>query len=121
MANDSQLSVVTDLTDEGWSISAKLLPGSFLPPEVFIYENTGTHLLGDYVGVCHLSELKRLQIWKGEALPKFGNRFVRHSQAKITLPLSVNPDKAIKHMIKVIKTLSKQYESELTKTVVYDI
>lgn len=87
----SQLQITTQLIEYNWVITATVLAGSFLPPDIFMYENTGTTTLGQYQGICGQAELLRLQIWTGTALPPFGNKFVRYSQAKIIVDTNENP------------------------------
>lgn len=83
MANTSQLQIVTQLTGDQYVITASVLPGGYLPQNIFLYQNTGTTTLGLYYGVCNTDELTRFQVWSGSAIPLFGNAFVRYNQAKI--------------------------------------
>lgn len=82
MAN-SQLQIITSISGDNLIVTATVVPGGYLPANIFIYSNTGTTTLGDYQAVCTTDELTRLQVWTGVALPVFGNKFVRYNQAKI--------------------------------------
>lgn len=85
MPTTSQLQITTALDGDKYTITATVLPGSYLPQNIFLYQNTGTTQLGDYYGVANTDELTRFQVFTGTAIPKFGNAFVRYSQAKIVL------------------------------------
>lgn len=109
------------MIDGGWDITAVVADKDTLPEEIFVYENTGTNVLGNYVGVCDLSELKRIQVWSGQALPKFGNRFVRTSQAKIRVALTVGPSHIIDNMVSTTKALKNELIAASSTTTIYPI
>lgn len=80
----SSLQIIQNVGSDGnWQITANVLPGGTLPLDIFIYENTGTTTLGQYVGVCNLDEYQRLQTFTGTAIAVFGNRFVKYTQGVI--------------------------------------
>lgn len=81
----SQLQITTSLDGDKYTITATVLPGGYLPQNIFLYQNTGTNQLGDYYGVANTDELTRFQVWNSTPIPKFGNAFIRYSQAKIVL------------------------------------
>lgn len=115
------ITLTTELQGDNWSITGSVTPGGVLPPDIFVYKNTGTTTLGSYVGVCKLSELQRIQIWNGEAIPKFGNKFVRSNQAKITLPVSEDPSKVTFNIINTAKALKLEMLAASSSTTVYTI
>jgi hypothetical protein len=116
------ISVVTELSNNQWTITAEVVAGStVLPAEIFVYENLGTTTLGPYVGVCDRAELLRFQIWTGTAIPKFGNRFVRTSQAKINVSLSSDPQPVITNLISSAKALKTELLAETSSTTVHTI
>ena len=117
----SSLQVDTQLSGDYWNITAELLSGSYLPSDIFIYQNTGTTTLGKYKGICGMDELKRLQVWSGTAIPKFGNKFVRYSQAKIQLLIKENADEVIAKMINSVKLLNTELLASSNNTKVYTI
>lgn len=82
----NSLQVTQGFDGNNWVATISLTPGSDLPAEIFLYENTGTTVLGDYATVCNFSELERFQVWTGTAIPLFGNKYVRSAQAKIVRP-----------------------------------
>lgn len=81
MANSLQ--VTQSFDGSNWTALVQVAPGSTLPAEIFLHENTGTTTLGDYVTVCNFDELARFQVWAGAQIPLFGNKYVRVAQAKI--------------------------------------
>jgi hypothetical protein len=113
--------VTINLTDEGWVIEADVVQNTLLPLEIFLYENTGTDVLGKYYGVCNFEELGKYQVWAGATIAPFGNRFVRHSHAKITVPLSTDPDKVVQNILATTKALKKELTSKTSTTTVYPI
>lgn len=80
----NSLQFIQTFDGSNWSANITLTPGSTLPAAIFVYLNTGTNQLGDYVTVCSFDELQRFQIWQGVPIPVLGNKYVRHDQAKIT-------------------------------------
>jgi len=91
----STLNISKTLTpDSHWQITATIGSGN-LPQDIFIYRNTGTTELGDYIGVCNVDEYQRLQTFLGASLPIFGNRFVKSTSVKILLSALDDPEKVI--------------------------
>jgi hypothetical protein len=86
-----------------------------------MFFNTGTDELGRYAGVCNLTELKRVQLWENKPVNKFGNLFVRTSQAKIILSLDRDTQKVIRNMISTAANLLKEYTSVTQDTTIYPI
>lgn len=124
MAQTSSLQITKQLQGDKWVITAIVLPGSFLPAEIFIFENTGTEELGQYQGVCSREELLRLKVWSGTPIPKFGNRFVRHSQAKIIIDAGSDADApqfAINHLVTTAKQLSLALQAASSTTEVVTV
>lgn len=125
MANPSQLSITTQLIDDHWVITATVVPGSYLPAAIFMYENTGTTQLGTYQGVCAESELLRMQVWTGVAIPQFGNRYVRYTEAKIILDTSTSTQtdvsNAILNLTNTTQQLSTALQASASTTTVVNI
>jgi len=82
MSNSLQFTQTFD--GSNWSADITVTSGSTLPTAIFVYLNTGTDQLGEYVTTCSFDELQRFQIWQGTPIPVFGNKYVRHDRAKIT-------------------------------------
>lgn len=84
-----------------WFLEVEVLPvaGGVLPKDVFIFENTGTTTLGPYAGTCDMTDLQRLQVWAGQVIKKFGNRYVRADKVELHL----NPGVDVDSVIAVIK------------------
>lgn len=112
------LSITAGAQPEGWVITANLVNNTILPSQIFLYENTGTSTLGRYVGVSTVAQLGRYQIWQGIPIPSFGNAYVRHDQAKITLPLG-DDELAIRstnNLIATAKALKAEMQAEASST-----
>jgi hypothetical protein len=120
MSETSSLQITTVLQGDSWIITANVLPESFLPAEIFIYENTGTSELGTYQAVCSKEELLRLQIWSGTPIVKFGNKYVRYGQAKIIIDATTNnaqvPQTVVDHLILTTKLLSQALQTAASTT-----
>jgi hypothetical protein len=106
------LSITSGPQGDIWVITATLTSHSTLPAEIFLYENTGETELGRYIGVCDIEQLGLYQIWTGQAIPRFGNAYVRHTQAKITLPLGVSSRYA--SVISNLTATAKSLKTSLT-------
>lgn len=116
-----ELTVTVELRDEAWSITGEVSSSQVLPSAIFAYENSGENTLGVYYGVCSLAEYQRFPIWEGVAIPKFGNRFVRHTQAKILLPLNSDVQRTVDNMVNTAKTLKTELQANPSTTTVYPI
>lgn len=78
-----------------------------LPAAVFVYTNTGTVSLGAYQGVGNLTDLNRIQQYSSTtSIPVFGNKFVKHTEAKITLGLNDDYLAQVTIITNAIKALS---------------
>ena len=117
----SQLQITTTLDGDQQTITATVLPGGYLPENIFLYQNTGTTNLGDYYGVANTDELKRFQIFNDVAIPKFGNAFVRSSQAKITLNAGDNAASVISNITLGAQNLSNALKLAASTTTVITI
>lgn len=125
MPTTSSLQITTQLQGDNWVITATVLAGGFLPAAIFIYENTGTDELGQYQGVCAKDELLRLQVWSGTPIVKFGNKFVRYTQAKIIIDVGSNssdaPQKVVDNLIATAKELSQALQTAASSTQVVTV
>lgn len=107
----STLSVTKTITNTGWVVTASLEVGASIPRDIFVYKNTGTTDLGEYYGVLNLSDLHRISVWTGVAVPAFGNAFVRTNTATITVPQSENVDTVISRLRTSIQAFSTAYQA----------
>lgn len=115
------ITVKVSLSGNFWLIDAQVTTPGALPAEIFAYENTGTTTLGVYIGICNLEELTRFQIWNSQALPVFGNKFVRTDRAKITVPISVDPAYITNNLIKTATSLKAEITAKADTSHVYQI
>lgn len=121
MTTTSQLQITTELDGDVYSITATILPGGFLPQYIFLCQNTGTTQLGDFWGVCNVDELTRFQEWQGTAIPKFGNAFVRNSQAKIIVNVQETAASIIQNITTGVQNLSAAMKLAASSTQVITI
>lgn len=116
----SNLSVTKALVDDHILVTASLVDGSTLPGAIFIYENNGDGTLGSFFGTCGIDELRRLAVLTlGTPQPKFGNRYVRHTEAKILVPVDQNADEVIAALVKNVKALSLAYSNQTSSTLTF--
>lgn len=121
MPSATEIQVTVELSGDGWTITTTVVPGGILPAEIFVFENTGGADLGDYVGVCSFDEMKRIQVWVGTPVPKFGNRFVRAAQAKINVPLSADTKAVVDNILLTAKALKTEISAVTSTTTIYPL
>lgn len=118
----SQLQVTQVLGPDGlWVVTGEILTGSSLPLDIFLYLNTGTTSLGVYQGVANLGEYQRIQTFTGTAIPVFGNKFVKYTQAKIIACPNADLSKTVTNLTTNVQNLSTAFESAASTTNVYTI
>lgn len=122
MAITSHVSVSKELTNTGWAVTAAVVPGGVLPLDIFLYTNTGQLTLGDYSGVVGFDRIQNTQIFDEHVTyPTFGNKFLRHNQAKINVDFDTDVNLVITQLIASIQSLSSAYQAGANSTTVYDI
>lgn len=118
----SHVSVIKELTNTGWFVTASVVPGGVLPLDIFLYTNTGTLVLGDYSGVVGFDRLDNTQIFDDAVtFPTFGNKYLRHDQAKINVGFDTDVNHVITQLLASIQSLSSAYQAGANSTTVYDI
>lgn len=118
----SQLTVVKELADDHWYVTAEITPGGILPVDIFLYTNTGDVTLGNYSGVVAFDNLTRTQVWDGvTSFPTFGNKYLRYSQAKINVDFESDVDTIIANLVASVKVLSTAYQAAASTTTIYTI
>lgn len=119
MANS--LSITTSLVNDHYVISGTMVVGT-LPAEVFMYENPGDGTLGNFVGVCSLNELTRLQVYvPNTPIPIFGNKYIRTNTVKIVVELTDSTTTIISNLVNSVQLLSTAYQALTSQTQVYNI
>ena len=117
----SNLQVLTELQGDHYLVTATVQTGGTLPQEIFIYENSGSNVLGEFFGTCSVEELGRFQIFQGVTIPTFGNKFVRYGQAKIKVALDDDPVAVVNALIKNVKLLSTTLQTKTNTSATYII
>ena len=115
------LSITTEVVQDHVLITATVTNTTGISDKIFLYLNTGTTSLGAYQGVCDLDELTRLQVYSSSIpVPIFGNKYLRHSQAKIQAPLNADAARISSTLESSVAALSASYvrQSPSTKIVV---
>lgn len=112
----SQLEITKTIQNNQWLVEAEVIPGGTLPANIFVYENSGTIELGTFFGVASVTDLGRMQVWSGVAIPTFGNKYILHSQAKIYV-VDSSPDSVINVLINSVKLLSTALQSASSTTI----
>lgn len=113
------LNVTTTVTDQGTEIVASIDPSSDIPQNVFLYLNTGTTELGEYQGVAAFSQISRFQVWQGQVIPVFSNKYVRFNQAKIVVNGTTDPNTVISGLLASLTSLKNQYLSQRQTSTTY--
>ncbi len=118
----STLNIQTTVSGDHYLVTGGLVAGGTLPQAIFIYTNTGDATLGEFFGTCSVAELGRLQPFSvGTAIPTFGNKYIRHDQIKIKVPLSENPAAVVSALVKNVTALSLAYAAQLSTSASYTI
>jgi hypothetical protein len=118
----SSLNITKKLNaDNKWEIVAFVQAGGTLPLDIFMYENTGDTTLGNYIGVCNLEEYQRLATFNNVAIPKFGNRYVKSTQAKIKADIEDDTDLIINRLTSAVKSLSLAITNSIATTQIISI
>jgi hypothetical protein len=114
------LLINTNLVNDHWEITATMSIGT-LPSQVFICLNTATNIQGNYVGVCSLDELSRLQIFSGVSIPIFGNKYIRSDSVKIVVSLNTSTALIISTLVSGVNLLNTAYKAQTNSTQVFTI
>ena len=117
----ASITATTELLNDHYLVTITLNPGSNLPNEVFVYENSGDNTLGEYYGVCSLEDIARLKIFSGVTIPTFGNRFLRYGQAKIKVNLPNDPNAVIDVVANSLRQLLIAFNANHTSTKVINL
>lgn len=117
----TNLEITKRVENSAWVVSAHVMAGSDIPASVFVYNNTGESTLGDYFGVVSLAEFRRLREWQGEAIPVFGNKYVRSDSLLATLPITSNPDTFIANVTSTLKSFRIEFLAGYTSTEIVSI
>lgn len=117
----SILNITKELLVDHWLITAQLASGASLPPDIFLYLNTGTNVLGEYFGTCSVNDITRLTTYTGVTVNIFGNKYLKYSQAKIKVALEDDTLAVITALVKNVTNLSIAYKAKVTTTQSYTI
>ena len=110
----SNLTVEISIVNGNYQITAHVTSTGDMPADIFMYENVGSTILGQYQGVCTLEEYKSLQTFSGAAIPSFGNRFVKTSSLIMSFPLSTDAVSIKTKIIKDVKAFKAAYDAAAT-------
>ena len=106
-------------------ITARVVAGSSLPTDIFIYENVFTPpqvtSLGEFLGVCNVNELTRLRSFTGEYTPIFGNKFLKYSEAKIEVSSGEDIETTILGLANDVKKLSYEYAANISSSRIINV
>lgn len=112
----SSLTINITINNGNYLLSAHVTSTGDMPDDIFMYENSGTSTLGDYQGVCTLSEYKSMQTFSGTPLPAFGNRFVKTNSLLMSFPLSTDAASIKAKVIADVKSFKAAYTAAATTT-----
>lgn len=115
----STLNITKELLVDHWLITASLATGASLPPDIFLFLNTGTEVLGDFFGVCSVSDITRLNTYTGVIVGLFGNKYLKYHQAKIKVALEDDVAAVVTALVKNVTNLSIAYKAKVTSTQSY--
>lgn len=116
-----KLDVSITQTPSFYEVRAVLSEREKLPEKIFMYENSGTSTLGDYVAVCTPGDLSSRQEWTGSPIPTFGNRYVRAREAYVRTPDSDTAAEVAANILASVRRLKATYTEPPTQTTSYDL
>lgn len=121
MLMEDLLSVTITFVKDHYEVTAEMTEVNILPEAIFLYENTGEDTLGEYYGVAGIDELTSRQEWTGVAIPTFGNRWVRFTEALVVVPNMEEAEKSKQWIISNVERLKQQILIEPSTTQVIPI
>jgi hypothetical protein len=83
-----------------------------VPSQIFLYENTGTTVLGEYQEVVGVSDFERTGAYSETvATPIFGNKFLRHTIGYVKIPYgsTTTAQATIDKVVADIKAFRSEY------------
>lgn len=83
----ASLNFSSQIVDNQRVVTFSVVPGSDIPLDIFLYQNTGETTLGEYQAVCSVNEFLKTQAHVGVAIPVFGNTYVRHTEGRMTVSM----------------------------------
>ena len=113
----STLTTTTTITNDEYLIQASVTSTGDIPPDVFLYENLGTTVLGSYQAVCSLDDYRRVQTFTGIAIPIFANKYVKYTSGLIHVPLGRDPVPVVNKVIADVKSFKTAYLAASSTTV----
>lgn len=118
----SSLSITQQLSsDNKWEIIASINSGGTLPLDIFMYTNSGTSSLGAYQGVCDLPQYQKYQTFASTVIPVFGNKYLKHTQAKITVGNQDEATQVISVLTEDVEALSLALQTATPTTIIIPI
>lgn len=105
---DTNIRINTQVIDDQVYMKAFVELPAEIPEGIWMYENTGTDQLGDWVGVCTLDELTSTQLFTGTPIPPFGNKYVRFRYAELFLPYNVDASQVVSKIISSVSLLRRE-------------
>lgn len=107
------------LTNSGWVVTGKITESSTVPRDVFVYENTGTPVLGKFHSVVMVQDMPRIRAWEGEEVPLSQGKFVRFSNLTLEVSLEDDVDAVIAELIASLKSFVREFTLTPETTVSY--
>lgn len=86
----ASLQFTTYVSGDQRVIEAVVTPGSDIPAEIFLFENTGNGP-GAFFGVCSFDDFSKFPADTGQPMSTFGRKYIRGAMARQFLPLDVDP------------------------------
>ncbi len=86
-----RLQFTTSLVDDHYELTAEVI-SSPVSKDVFLFFNTGTDTLGEFVGVVDVDQLTQYPKWTGTPVPVFAVKFVRNHIATQSVSTSAEAE-----------------------------
>lgn len=104
------------IEDNQWKLEFRLSSASDIPRDIFMYENLGEKL-GQYQAVVTVSEWFSLRSFNPVTpTPVFGNKFIKHTEGLMYLPIDRDVDYTIQKITNDVKSFKSAFLSNTSST-----
>ncbi len=114
----NKLKVSKKLTNQGWSVTAKLEAGGTIPADLFVYLNSGTTALGEFEVVVSVLDMPKIPVWNNTVVtPRI--KYVRTNVMNKIITDGSDVDLFISRLVSSVKKFTQEYSSVKETSEIY--
>ncbi len=114
----NKLKVSKKLTNQGWSVTAKVEAGGSIPADIFVYTNSGTTALGEFEAVVSILDMPKIPVWNSTAItPRL--KYVRANVMNKIITDGSDVDLFISRLVSSVKKFTQDYSSVKETSEIY--